>query len=156
MKTIMLSNGKGCMVDDDDYEYLNQFQWHEAKNRRKTTYARRRKYNQNNLLMHRVIMNPEKFQVDHIDGNGLNNQKSNLRICTPAQNSANQAKSINCLSKYKGVTVQAGHKKWVAKICKNYNKIYIGQFNTEEDAARAYNNAAIEMFGEFAKLNEIL
>ncbi len=103
--------------------------------------------------MHRVIMAaPEDLFVDHIDHNGLNNCKSNLRLCTPAQNSFNKP-SINGASKYKGIKRDRYEKKWTARVHSNNNTYHIGTFDTEIDAARAYDKKAAELHGQFACLN---
>lgn len=110
--------------------------------------------------MHRLILgleNGDKRQTDHIDGNGLNNQKENLRICSNGQNIRwkGKARKGKYTSKYKGVNWKPKIKKWIAQICYERNKIHIGCYSVEEDAARAYNKKALELFGEFAKLNFI-
>jgi hypothetical protein len=98
---------------------------------------------------------PEGFQCDHIDGNTLNNQKSNLRNVTCQQNGCNKSKCKNLFSKYKGVSRVKRDKKWQAYITVHQKPIFLGCFTNELDAAVAYNNAAIKYFGEYAKLNQI-
>jgi len=97
-KEIILTQGKVAIVDDDMYDYLNQFKWHAVKQSGKF-YARRHIKSSNpniKILIHRDVMKPEKgFVIDHIDGNTLNNQKDNLRICTHAQNIRNSKININ-------------------------------------------------------------
>lgn len=155
MKEIKLTKGFSTKVDDDDYEYLNQWKWH-ALVHATNIYAARSVYtNKKNkmIYMHREIMHPTlQEEVDHIDHNCLNNQKSNLRNCTRQQNQRNKRARKNSSSKYLGVC----HKYIeciVAQIRANNKTIFLGYFNTEEDAARAYDKAAKEYHGEFANLN---
>lgn len=108
--------------------------------------------------LHRLITNANVMEyVDHINGNTLDNRRSNLRICTKAQNCKNRGLSKNKTSKvnFKGVTYYKSNKKYIARITNNENKIYLGSFNTAEEAAKAYNEAAIKYHGEFARLNVI-
>lgn len=95
---------------------------------------------------------PEGMDVDHIDGNGLNCKKSNLRICTHAENQGNYKKTISeTSSKFKGVSLKRG--KWVSRIKKGGRTIFVGSFDFEEEAALAYNGMARKLFGTFANLN---
>lgn len=162
MKEIPLSiRGKNAgkyvaIVDDDDYDYLMKWTW-TVGNGRNTKYAigREKKFRIN---MHRIIMKtPENLLCDHIDGNGLNNQKSNLRNCSRSQNQWNRRKTINTSSKYTGVHLFRCRKKtyWMSQIRANKIVHHIGYFKTEEDAALAYNKRATELHGEFARLNKI-
>ncbi len=103
--------------------------------------------------MHRMIMGePKGMFVDHIDGNSQNNRRSNLRICTPAQNLQNQ-RPKGGTSRYKGVYFHKKDNKWMAKIGFNGKNTYLGLFEDEILAARAYDKKAKELFGEFAYLN---
>ncbi|MBU0846652.1 HNH endonuclease [Patescibacteria group bacterium] len=158
MREIKLTRGKVALVDEADFGWLSQWSWNSRPNHG-IWYARRGARDgdkKNTVLMHRQIMGAWSGQrVDHRDGNGLNNQRKNLRFCTSTQNHANRRKLSGCSSKYKGVCWHKQRGKWVAYI-KIYGKSsHLGLFANEEDAARAYNNAAIERFGEFAKLNII-
>ena len=155
MMEIKLNKGFIALVDDEDFEYLNQFKWstHPSGN---TIYVRR--FSQyKRILMHRIIMNVQKGEsIDHIDHNGLNCQKSNLRICTHQQNGWNQL-SNRGKSKYKGVLIieKNGRVYISAQIRYNGKKYHLGYFKTEEEAATGYNDAAKKYFGEFASLNII-
>jgi hypothetical protein len=111
--------------------------------------------NKKTISLHRYIMgNPGGFEIDHIDRNKLNNQKSNLRICTRRQNAANQKFRENGTSKYRGVSWDGRRKTWLSQIRINNKKIRIGGFDTEMDAARAYNAFAKIFHGAFATLND--
>lgn len=159
MKTINLTKGYVALVDDDDFERLSQYKWmaHEKKT---NTYARRNKSvngKVKTIIMHRFIMGaPDDMQIDHIDGNGLNNQKSNLRICTIDENLRNKGKIEGTLYKYKGLSWCKTKNRYKASINFNGKKISLGRFKTQEEAALAYNKAAIELHGEFARLNVII
>jgi hypothetical protein len=170
MKEIPLTQGKVALVDDEDYEWLNQWKWFAFKGH-KTYYARRAIYihgKQKMLHLHRIIMNtPDDMQVDHIDHNGLNNQKSNLRNCDFLQNRQNS--SARGKSEYLGVSIKKkistykninGEIKkyyypnmFVSQITVNKRRTHLGYFNDKIEAAKAYDKAAKEYFGEFANLN---
>jgi hypothetical protein len=165
MKIIKLTKGYETMVDDDDYDELNKHSWQSLeihKNDRPTTKV----YAISNILlyhnqthyMHRIILNaPKGKQVSHIDGNSLNNQKSNLRILSYQEISFSTNKTKKKTSSiYKGVTWNKRDNVWYATIMKDRKHIHLGSFDNEHDAAIAYNKAAIEIFGEFARLNIIV
>ena len=104
--------------------------------------------------MHRIILKAKKGQVvDHKDHNGLNNQKYNIRICTNSQNLQNKRKRKNTLSKYKGLHPSSNNKKWIACICVKSKMKYLGSFNTQKQAAIAYDIAALRYYKEYALLN---
>lgn len=160
-KLIKLSQNKYTIVDDEDYEYLNQWKWHVQKNR-ETFYAVRNSApredgTRTQIRMHRLIMGLTNSEIlcDHKDHNGLNNKKVNLRTATVAQNNYNSTPRKNSTSKYLGVNWKCSNKKWVAQIRHNGVKVYLGIFESEIDAAVAYNRAAIKLFGEYANLNKI-
>lgn len=142
---------KFAMVDDEDFEWLSQISWH-LMNKGYAQTSRPKKE-----LMHRKIMNPpQNMVVDHIDGNHLNNQKSNLRICTHAENSANSKKPIDGITSiFKGVYFYKRKGKYIAQIRYRNNKFHLGSFDKEIDAAMAYNAASIRLNGKFAKLNDL-
>lgn len=173
MKEIELTKGMKTLVDDEDYDMLSKYSW-QASQAGKYYYAKRSTTINKKTVgfkMHRVLMgNPKGMCVDHIDGNTLNNQKSNLRICTTTENKKNRRAKIQNTSKYLGVCLSVQkikhitkdgmirnyiYKKWMATIGINRKIKNLGYFNTEEDAARAYNEAAKKYHGEFANLNII-
>lgn len=153
MKEIKLNKGFVALVDDDDFQFLNQWNWFIGND----GYAKRSQHNlytSKTICMHRLIMNASRCDiVDHIDMNRLNNQKSNLRLCNRKQNAANSLIPRNNSSGYKGVYWHKTNKKWHAQIKVNYKTIFLGCFNTKEEAALAYNNGALKHQGEFARLN---
>ena len=152
-RPIPLTKGKFAIVDADDYYRLVKYKWHINDPASNTLYAARR-LERKSLKMHRVIMAaPDHLVVDHIDHNGLNNCKSNLRLCTLAQNNRNCGSSKGASSRYKGVSWKKSTKKWDAMIRSN-KKIYrLGTFKNEIDAARAYDKKAAQLHGEVAHLN---
>jgi hypothetical protein len=162
MKEIVLTQNKVALVDDEDYDKVNMYNWQAHRNYRGNSwYAATNIYltrdNTTTLKMHRFIMNLTDIDpdIDHIDGDGLNNQKSNFRFCSQSQNNMNSKKRLNTSSIYKGVCLFRRTGKWLAYIDKDYVRHHLGYFDNETDAALAYNKAAIELFGEFARLNEI-
>lgn len=161
MKEIVLTQGMVALVDDIDFEYLNQWKWYAAKlgKHSNTLYAVRADYKNGKrmVLMHREIMGATdpKIFCDHEDRNGLNNQRSNLRIATNSQNNCNSKKYKKSYSQYKGVSWEGDRNKWKASIRKDYKLFNVGRFKTEEEAALAYNYAAIKYHGEFANLNVV-
>lgn len=157
MKQIPLTQGMFALVDDEDFEWLNQWKWY-AKKDSATYYAVRGSRNKT-IRMHRLILGltDKNIFADHIDHNGLNNQRSNLRKATHTQNLRNKQKTGKG-SKYLGVcriNNKGGSTTYRAIISVNNTTIYLGAFRIEEDAARAYNEAAIKYSGEFANLNKV-
>ena len=155
MREIKLTQGQVALVDNEDYAWLNQWKWYGLKYY-DYSFLAARKLNSNVILMHRVIMNtPVDLVVDHKDHNTLNNQKFNLRNCTQSQNGGNRTPSIGNTSKYKGVSWYRQTQKWIAYIRKDGRRAHLGYFTNEQDAALAYNVAALLHFGEFALVNNI-
>lgn len=157
MKEIPLTQGKVARVSDHRFDYLNQWKWQAHKGThgcyatRKPTGARGP-----TILMHREIMQaPDGLEVDHWDGDGLNNVDEKLRVCTTSQNGANRKVNSNNTSGFKGVSASGNTYKnpYKAEIKVFGRKIYLGSFETAEDAAHAYDEAAKKFFGPFAKTN---
>jgi len=142
-----------AIVDQDDYQKLAGYPWQLYENKSGNLYAVRFD-NGRSIKMHRVIMNaPPGKIVDHRNHEGLDNTKRNLRFATISQNNCNVKRTKNCSSKYKGVCRRKGRNKWHACISYNCKKIHLGYFDNEEDAARAYDEAAKVYHGNFAMLN---
>ena len=158
MREIELTRGKVALVDDEDYENINRHKWNAHFNGF-SWYARRGENGKQGgiLKMHRVIMGvlDPNIKIDHKDGNGLNNQRDNLRIATVSQNGCNKKKTANTSSKYKGVYWDGVTKKWRVQVQLDGDVKRLGRFGDEIEAAKAYNEAAIKLHGEFARLNVI-
>lgn len=159
MAEVPLTQGKIALINDADLLLISPYTWC-AQHTRHHWYAitfigsghtaRRR------VSMHRLLMSaPPGIQVDHIDGDGLNNQRSNLRLGTNGQNQANRRTAFGA-SRFKGVNREKRGKPWRAAIKVDGRKIHLGAFENEIEAARAYDRAALERFGEFACTNEML
>ncbi len=161
MKTIKLTQGKFAFIDDEDFERVSKYKWYAVKNK-KQFYVKRGENMGNNKIkhysLHHEIMGkiPKGFtNIDHIDRNPLNNQKSNLRFCTFSQNMQNRRKQSNNSSGYNGVTWHKKSQKWRAETRFNKKHISLGLYVNIKDAAKAYNKFALEHHKEFAVLNEI-
>lgn len=166
MRLIPLTQGKFAKVDDEDFERVSQIKWCYHENGHGNGYAENRdKKNKKTFRLHRFVLDLDDdkmreagLMVDHIDGDHLNNQKENLRVCTNSQNQANR-KRLKARSKRKYTSIYKGvyksGRKWQAAISKDKNRINLGAFPTEQEAALAYNEAALFHFGEFARLNPV-
>ncbi|MHC4596729.1 MAG: HNH endonuclease [Planctomycetota bacterium] len=151
-RLIPLTQGQFAIVDAEDYDRLAQHKWCAAKGR--DTFYAHRGNGGTTVSMHRVIMRaPKDMMCDHRNHNGLNNRKSNLRLCTSAQNQYNKRPKKGSTSIYKGVLLRSDCKRWRAKIGFKGKRIHLGDFANEIQAAMAYDDKAIELFGEFAWLN---
>lgn len=153
---IPLTQGLYTLVDSADYNQLVQWKWHATKGGN-TYYAKRNigKWpNQITILMHQAIVNtPKDKEIDHANHNGLDNRRSNLRICSHSQNLCNQMPTTGCTSHYKGVYWHKNENNWMARIAFRGQRLYLGSFDIEIEAAKAYDKKAKELFGEFALTN---
>lgn len=152
---VQLTQGKFAKIDIDDAAHIGRFNWYfDAR----YLYANRPNHIHNRqpktISMHRAIIKTKKgYQADHINGDGLDNRKSNLRNVTQAQNQHNRRKGKNCSSQYKGVCWDKNKKKWIAYIKFNSKRKHIGRFKLEANAAKAYDSLALKLFGEYACVN---
>jgi len=154
MKNISLSQGKMAFVDEQDVDFLNQWKW-TYRAGKGTGYAYR-KERQKDVYMHRAILDPPlDMEVDHINGNGIDNRRCNLRICTHKENGRNQHKRMLTTSRYQGVCWNERLHYWVARIVKDGLDYWLGCFESEEEAAIAYNQKAVILHGKFASLNPV-
>lgn len=158
-REIVLTRGKVAIVDAADYEWLNQWQWH-ARSDGYVWYAARHERlpdgTQVTIRMHRQILGAVPGAlVDHCDMNGLNNRRSNLRLASMQENQRNRNAQSNNTSGYKGVSWHQRHGKWYAHITVDGRRKHLGHFDTAEEAANAYNEAACIHYGEFARLNKV-
>jgi hypothetical protein len=154
VKEIPLTNGKVALVSDEDYEWLSKYKWRYHNGYAART-VRTKSGKRTTVLMHREIMNATNQEVDHIDGNKLNNTRENLRIATRLDNCRNVNKKRTNTSGYKGVSFDKRRGKWRARIKVNYKEVWLGYFDNKHDAARMYNFWAKDLFGEYARLNVI-
>lgn len=159
MKTIPLSKNRNAIVDDSDYELLNGYKWCcDSKNyamrseKRSETGRQKRSV----VYMHRVIMKAKKgVQVDHINGDSLDNRKTNLRLASHSENMRNRKLQKNNTTGYKGVWYNKKRQKYIATIKTNGQSRTIKSADTALEAAEAYNKRALELYGDFARLNVI-
>lgn len=158
MKKIELTRGKETLVSDEDYEELKQHNWCVTPQDGGKWRAVRRDPSSSVgslIYMHRQILDPpDDMQVDHINGDPLDNRRENLRLATQSQNLANCGKQRNNTTGYKGVTQNSGHpNSYTARTKKNSKNIYLGSFSSKEMAALVYDLWALDIHGEFARTN---
>ena len=166
-KRIPLTQGRFALVDADDYAWLSRWKWtFRPSDRGSRGYAVRNvhyyrsdgKRSSRPINMHREILglSPRDPRLcDHINGNPLDNRRSNLRMCTQSQNLANTRRRRNARSRYRGATWHRQRRKWRARIKHRGREIHLGLYQTEREAVLAYNAKATELYGEFARLNDV-
>ncbi|MEZ7525913.1 HNH endonuclease [Burkholderia vietnamiensis] len=160
MKTIIAKCGAVIMVDDEDFDLVSAHKWSLNGSRYPRSYVWNKERRHSDVIyMHRLLMGLHgprgDLIVDHIDGNKLNNTRSNLRLCTYSQNNSNRGKSPNNTSGYKGVYFHKQMQKWQAQIMVNEKNVYLGLFDDPAVAHEAYKKAALEYQGEFANFGHI-
>lgn len=162
MKQIPLTKGMFAIVDDEDFDVYSTQKWHVKKGSTKHYAACARKVTHEGkeysikIFMHRCMLDADVgVIVDHINGNGLDNRRCNLRLATRSQNLANQ-RTVRNKWGYKGITYRRRHKTWRARIGFNGKTVDLGEFGNLDDAAQAYDEAAKKLFGEFAVTNEMI
>lgn len=152
--------GTFAVIDEADIPLVAQYPWSCYRNPRTTSpyalanRANRNDYNAGTIFMHRLIMAaPKGVQVDHINGDGLDNRRANLRLCAERENAFNRRKHQPGSSRFKGVTKRSGYDRWRARIRVRGDLVALGDYATEDAAARAYDEAAVRLHGRFARLN---
>ena len=156
VKTIQLTQGQVALVDDKNYNWLNQHKWSADKRviKGRIFWYARRKEGKRKVYMHREIAAVAGIaEIDHRDGDGLNNQEENLRPAQHAQNACNRRKADGCTSKSKGVSWDSRRSKWRAYIAPNGHQKHLGYFDDEIAATKAHDAAATSAFGQFARTN---
>lgn len=159
MKKIILSKGKYALVDDEDFEFLSQWKWccdsrgYAVRSEKMTIVG---SSNRPLVRMQRVILDaPNDKLVDHINGDTLDNRKHNLRLATKSENMRNRKMAKNCKSGFKGVWFNKKRQRWIAYIKTNGQSRVLGHFKDRLEAAHVYNQVAEQLFGEFARLNDV-
>jgi hypothetical protein len=154
MKEILLNQGKIALVDDEDYDLILTRKWYfEGRYVKMTNKSR---VGSESMYMHRFILPTKRgYDIDHINGDKLDNRKCNLRIATRSQNTYNRGKLSNNTSGYKGVCYDKSRSQFLASIGLNGKNKYIGRFNDAISAAKAYNEIALKLHGAYALLNEV-
>lgn len=154
MKEIELTQGKVALVDDADFERVSAFKWYAYQSLRVPSLWYATRGGKDRLSLHRFILpTPKGFVVDHIDGDGLNCQRKNLRACTVKENMRNQRPHRDSTSPYKGIWRIAGAATWAVQIWNGRKRNYVGSFRDPAEAAKVYDFVARQVFGPFARLN---
>lgn len=150
MATVPLTKGLVALVDDRDLPTVVGLRWQAAaRSNGNGWYAK-----SSHVLMHRLLM-PGVGRVDHVNGDGLDNRRENLRPATQSQNLANQRPCRGGSSRFKGVHWDRAKQRWMVTIRRDGRTRYVGRYDREVEAARAYNTAAVVLFGEYARLNQV-
>ena len=150
---------KEVIIDSEYWNEIREYRWslHLSKTTKSGFYIRNTDRRHNRILLHRLILklNDPKILVDHINHNTFDNRKENLRKCNPTESLRNRTKQENNTSGFKGVSWHISKQKWMAYIGLNNKQVYIGLFEDATSAAKAYNKKAIELFGDYAVLNQV-
>lgn len=150
-RSIPLSKGLSALIDEDDYHIVSKYKWHSSQG-----YAAATLINEGastSILMHRLILNPPPgYVVDHINGTRSDNRRSNIRICSHAENLCNRPMQANNTSGYKGVSWSKRKQKWQALIESKGRQIHLGYYDNKIEAAAAYAEAAKSIHGQYFKL----
>lgn len=154
-KTIELTQGKVAWVSECDFERVSEHKW--TANRQRERWYVRARIEGKHITLHRFILNtPDGLDVDHENNNGFDNTRSNIRNCTHRQNIQRCRPRSGGTSRYKGVSWQAAVNRWHVGIYVNSEKLFLGLYADEDEAAKVYNRAAKKYFGDFAYLNTII
>jgi hypothetical protein len=157
MKIIPLTQGKVVIVDDEDFEKVNNYRWRTLNGRSGYACYAISGQTPNHILMHRLIMGATvDQQIDHKNGNGLDNRKANLRPCNHIQNQCNRGIPNNNTSGFKGVSWDRDADKWRAYITVNKKRISLGKFTSVIEASKAYDKSALTHFSQFAFINKTI
>lgn len=139
---------------DEDHSFLSDFKWYAKKGKTNKTFYAEAYIGKKGVLMHRLILDAKRGQfIDHMNRNGLDNRKKNLRFCTRSQNGANRGLLENNTSGFKGVVWSKKEDKWVASLWFEGRRRHLGYFSSKETAAKAYDQAARKFFGDFCLEN---
>lgn len=152
-KKIALPRGRFALVDDQDFERLSQYKWYYVGK-----YAARKGCKalgeKNTIYMHReVLQTPDGLETDHVNGDGLDNRRENLRACTASENQRNRSVRVDSWSGFKGVQWSPKKNRWSVRITHNRRRLFVGDYDNLLDAARAYDTAAKDLFGDFRRDN---